>query len=262
VTAEAQTFELTWEDDEVCSSVCDFSIRFNAGYPRHPYAPLASTSIIEKSVRLALYRDSAFMSNQDFRLFENDWVENSLEVFRELYTFTSFLELNLGNNIWIDVQDTAHRRSRKGTVTAFNYVATLIESASKGKNMLYQELLADGSIKIKNDKQNFSVITDVEIGPGFVTGYMNTGEKGYITLAAYDDQTGKLLQELRSNPESFIGWSANSTEYFYFAKRQVLFEGDGSSQNVCLDINFISTNGLSTTIFSTNCIVMTMRNRR
>ena len=261
VTAEAQTFELAWGDDEVYSSVYDLSIRFNAGYPRHPYAPLASTSTTEKFTRLPLYRDSAFRFYRDFKLLEKR-AENFLEAIQGLYTFTSFLELSLGSNIWVDVQDTAHRRSRKGTVAALNYVADLLASASKGKDLLYHELLADGSIKIMSDTNNATVITDVEIGSGFVTGYINMGEKGYIHLSAYDDQTRDLLPDLGSHPKSFTGWSANPTEYFYFKKKQVCIGGDGALQNVRLDINFISANGLATTLFSTNCVVKTMRSRR
>jgi len=229
--------------------------------------PISSASGADESMALILHRRRKPFFN---------WrgaVKRPICEFKWNNVISSQLELDMGNGVWIDVLDEAYRRSRRSTAERLDYMAALIDSAGRGREGLYAGLIADGSVKVIPGHTNSPCAADVEIGYFSilatnalkdVSGYINPGEPGVVSLAAYDPGTGVEMRQWGVDSgmtlANWTGWSTNANVFFYFRFGEIIFfEGDDALREARLELVFTPLNGIPATLWSTNCNVVTIK---
>ena len=212
---------------------------------------IASVSAKNKYVKIPLSRNPSswhWIAKKDTEP-ASDW--------RKEYTFDSAIMLDLSDDVWVYIYETAPCRARQGTVAVINRLADIVKVLNENMESVYDELISDGSMKTMTDGKENVRITEVEYSGLSFSGYINTGERGYVTLAAYDNQNNPL--PLDDDPKFFPAWSDNFSEYFYFQTGSAWVLGNGKMKDIRLDLDFTSVSGAKSTLYSTNCVVRTVR---
>ena len=94
-------------------------------------------------------------------------------------------------------------------------------------------------------------------GVFWVSGYANTGEKGYVTIRSFDASTGEELGGAYNHSTvEYIGWSANLREKFFF-ESEVTVPGDRAKKKVRFEVWFHANGKKDRRLLETTRVVPT-----
>ena len=127
----------------------------------------------------------------------------------------SWLSL-VGEGIGIEITEWSESQDRACTRGALKYLVSelpRIVQLPRGKDdaEYWYRVLPAGSL---GDKQDMTV--QYEFNEYFVTGFVNAGMKGYVTVRAIDVSGGK---KILSEGIQYVGWSADRSIFFPFRVR-------------------------------------------
>ncbi len=143
----------------------------------------------------------------------------------------SWLELNTGSSLSLEVFEQAKNTDRKFTKGALQEVNSLIKNILASKTApitgFDPSLLPAGSMKIS--KPVIAKIDDgFQRGIYKVRAYLNPGAKGYVYLKVINMQTKEevLLSMEQLRTMEYIGWSDNPSEKFFYCVEAMSKVGD------------------------------------
>lgn len=141
---------------------------------------------------------------------------------------TSFLTLQ-GSQISIDVFEQSPDSKRTFTQHTVREIANMVSSLLKktATGAIPPALLVNGSV-LRSSKAVMDIADGPEPGTYVVSGFVNPGARGSVSLSVTDEQTGRsIIDEVsRRDCLEYTGWSANADEQFFFQCEVTVKAGD------------------------------------
>jgi hypothetical protein len=150
------------------------------------------------------------------------------------------------NAIFVRVQEVGKEKGRVATETALKKIVDELVAVRDHKSEILDvgfvsKIMPPDSIEILKNGPKIEC-TETE-QPGFYTvhGYVNAGEKGYITGHVYDARTSKeIYLETAFERLQYVGWSNDKSQGFKF-DFPLMLDGKGKLTNVIIEIEFHPT---------------------